>query len=206
MVERRALQKERHELQRQWAELQERELSDLKASLSQSMDIILSLRTPPNPESLLPLDDDSQPPNTKIPKTAFDSRSLGQSIARIEKAQARQKLFVIRLSAPRWLAITSRVLEISGAKAPFGCDFSIRTYNIVSIDAPIMKYTRQDDVCQVKRLFSERRASLSDCTDYGLSILDVCVNPEIINSTLRGLILTRPRWQLTMASSKLSSF
>lgn len=178
MVECRALQKQRHELQLHWAKLQQRELSNLKVCASQSADTVVSSRTTWNQRiSLAPC---QVKPTSKVECqiSAATSGSLGQAIARVKQAQVRQRPFIALLSAPRWLSLTSRALEISGAKAPFGWDFSIRTYNIVSWDAPVMEYARQGEVSKVQKLLADGNASLSDRNEYGQDILDVCLISE----------------------------
>jgi hypothetical protein len=150
-MEHRALQKQRHELQRQWAELQQRELSYLKACVSQSS-------------------------NAESTEEKSESGSLDQTIARVKQAQTEQRSFIATFSVPRWLFMTNWALEISGAKAPCGWNYYIRSYSIVPDNAIVMKYARQGDVPQIRRLLTEGKASLSDRNQYRESILDVCIN------------------------------
>jgi hypothetical protein len=101
--------------------------------------------------------------------------------------------------------MTNRALEISGAKAPCGWNFSIRTYNIVSSGTAVMEYAARGDVSHIQQLLSEGKASLLDRTYNGISILDVRII-SINTISRRVSIPTNPRSQLRMEASKLSSF
>ncbi|TVY13607.1 hypothetical protein LARI1_G008209 [Lachnellula arida] len=138
-----ALQKQRHELQREWAELQQRQLDELKTCVSQSTDVVLSLHTTVGQQASLvsPSFCNSAPSHT-----ASDRDSLEHTAASVQKAQKRQQTFLAKLRGPRWLPLISRVLEISGSKAPFGWNLSIRTYNIVPSGSPVMDFARHGEL------------------------------------------------------------
>ncbi|TVY91039.1 hypothetical protein LAWI1_G003473 [Lachnellula willkommii] len=156
------LQKQRHELQRKWAELQQRQLDELRTCASQSTDVVLSLHTTVGQQTLLA---SSSLCNSAPFHTASDCGSLEHTAGRVQKAQKRQQTFLVRLRGPRWLPLISRVLEISGRKAPSGWNFSIRTYNTVAWNSPVMHAVRRGELSKLQGLITDGKASLLDCSE-----------------------------------------
>ncbi|TVY32214.1 hypothetical protein LSUB1_G008307 [Lachnellula subtilissima] len=170
--ERRALQKQRHELHREWAELQQRQLDELRTSVSQSTDVVLSLHTTVGQQASL-----ASPSlcNSRPSHAATASDSLERTDASVQKAQKRQQTFLARLGGPRWLPLIGRVLEVSGSRAPCGWNFSIRTYNVVSRHSPAMQFAARGKLSELQKLITEGKASLLDRDEYGRTLLSIAV-------------------------------
>ncbi|TVY26033.1 hypothetical protein LHYA1_G005479 [Lachnellula hyalina] len=166
----RALHKQRHELHREWAELQQRQLDELRTSVTQSTDAVLSLHTTVGQQEKL-----ASPSlcNSRPSHAATTSDSLERTATGVQKAQKRQQTILARLRGPRWIPLMSRVLEISGSKAPSGWDFSIRTYNVVPLDSPVMQFARRGELSKLQGLITEGKASLLDRSEYGETLLNV---------------------------------
>jgi hypothetical protein len=176
-----ALQKQRHELQRQWAELQRREIGDLKAYVSQSTKVVLSLRTA-HTSHLTVIQEDGRKQLLGLSENPQESQALERKVTKVKKAQKQQQLFMARLTGLRWLSLTSRALEVSGYKAPSGWNFTIRTFNIIPCNADVMIYARRGLLEQVQELFSTGKASPFDRDEDGRPIFTVCAT--IFSTTL----------------------
>lgn len=83
------------------------------------------------------------------------------------------KKVLVRLKTPAWLPGTVRVLEILGAKAPFGWDFSLRPYKIISYGSIMSELIWMGDIPGIQRLFNSREASPFDQFPCGSSLVDV---------------------------------
>jgi hypothetical protein len=51
--------------------------------------------------------------------------------------------------------------------------FTLRAYNIVPSDSPILEYVQQGNIGEVQKLFEKRKASPYDRDPYGFTLLDV---------------------------------
>lgn len=134
-------------------------------------------------------------PQDFAPSQTSQSNSLKQAYARNNKAQARQRTFVARLSGPRWWSLTRRTLEISGSKASDGWKYSIRTYNIVPWDSLVMEFARKGKVSEIRSLITEGKASMYDCNSNGDTPFLVCIiSFWRASSNYRASLLTHIRW------------
>ncbi|KAJ5955478.1 hypothetical protein N7501_009757 [Penicillium viridicatum] len=65
-----------------------------------------------------------------------------------------------RLGLPSWM--TSKILEISGMKAPGGWNWMLRTYNLVPSSSNVVQLVKEGDVKGVQDLFTSGQASPFD--------------------------------------------
>lgn len=65
-----------------------------------------------------------------------------------------------RLGLPSWM--TSKILEISGIKAPCGWNWMLRTYNLVPSSSKVVQLVQKGDVKGVQDLFTSGQASPFD--------------------------------------------
>lgn len=65
-----------------------------------------------------------------------------------------------RLGLPSWM--TSKILEISGMKAPGGWNWMLRTYNLVPSSSKVVHLVKKGDVKGVRDLFTSGQASPFD--------------------------------------------
>ena len=82
-----------------------------------------------------------------------------------------QVLTMVSYRSPAWLIDKAWSLQI--LRASSGWTFKPRTYNMVSNKSLIFDYARQGDVNSLQELFSNRKASPFDCSDYGWTALHV---------------------------------
>lgn len=74
--------------------------------------------------------------------------------------------------------MTSRILEISGMKAPAGWNWMLRVYNLVPSSSKVVQLVRNGDVKGVQDLFTSGQASpfdlvLDDKYPWGKSLFHV---------------------------------
>lgn len=82
---------------------------------------------------------------------------VGSSKLEKERVHPRKSTCLWLLRAPYWM--TSRVLEISGMKTPFGWDWSFRTYNEVRWSSEIDYYFMQGKIKNLQDLFASGQLS-----------------------------------------------
>jgi hypothetical protein len=105
-----------------------------------------------------------------------------QTYRRIGQASKKRR-FEFRLQAPPWLKITNHAIEVRAQQAPFGWKFTFEMYNMVELDAPIMKYSQAGNVTAIQDLFAKQEASPNDRTWWGETALGVgCILPAIYDS------------------------
>jgi hypothetical protein len=81
------------------------------------------------------------------------------------------EVVIVQYRSPSWLA--NRMWNIQAVKASYGWDISLRAYNVVHRESPVLKYARDNNVRGLQELFSERIASPFDCDDDGWTPLAV---------------------------------
>ena len=109
----------------------------------------------------------SEPSRTELQTTAS---TLSRGNGRQGMKRAKRAPFILRIRP--WFLNT--VYTVATVKATNGWDISLRTYNIVPVDAEIFEACEYGDLSQVRRLFAEGRASPLDRDAYGQSLLWVC--------------------------------
>ncbi|TEY33027.1 hypothetical protein BOTCAL_0695g00040 [Botryotinia calthae] len=78
------------------------------------------------------------------------------------------------LNAKLRLPFFSSVWELCAYRQSIsGWTFTLRTYNVVDYDAPIVKMARHGDVAGMQQLFQTRQASLLDVDECGRTLLHV---------------------------------
>ncbi|THV53833.1 hypothetical protein BGAL_0041g00420 [Botrytis galanthina] len=85
-----------------------------------------------------------------------------------------------------------------------GWTFTLRTYNVVDMNSPIMKMASEGNVAGMQQLFQSRRASLFDVDEFGYTILHTGVlnrkqNFKIVSQLRAFTILFRTAWQWSFA-------
>lgn len=92
-----------------------------------------------------------------------------------------------RLGLPSWM--TSKLLEISGMKAPGGWNWMLRTYNLVPSSSKVVQLVEEGDVKGVQDLFTSGQASPFDLVvdhedPWGVSLFYVSIACNYL--TLKG--------------------
>ncbi|KAF8859458.1 hypothetical protein BDZ45DRAFT_801586 [Acephala macrosclerotiorum] len=87
-------------------------------------------------------------------------------------ASIRQKALLARLRAPTLLWYHAKTMELYFSRAPSGWDFSIHLYNVVPSGSAIFDFAFEGDIEGIQRLLQEGKASLSDRTEFGGTVLD----------------------------------
>jgi hypothetical protein len=80
-----------------------------------------------------------------------------------------RKMF--RMTTPEWMSNTIRQFEMRRSIAGF--NIALRTYTIVSWDAPIVGACRKGDLVEMQWLFDNRLASPFDNTEIGIPVWEV---------------------------------
>jgi len=86
----------------------------------------------------------------------------------------RRRHFAAQFRPPSWFTYASRAWELFGYRTDFGWMFTLRTYNIVPSESPILQHVQRGDVEEIQRLFGERKASPFDRDPNDFTLLDVC--------------------------------
>jgi hypothetical protein len=174
----RALQRQRHEAQKQWSEAYQKELGELKVGVYRSTEITLSQqkqlslpRFAISPEA----NTEENPPG----QTSFttESKRLKRRFHTLSCASNRQTEFRARIKAPSWLLFTN-ALDICYPRAVPGWKFTMTAYRVVPQDSEVFKCVWRGDVIGLRKLFEEKKASPFDKVDiwwHGTStpLLDV---------------------------------
>jgi len=174
--------------------------------VTQSTDVVLSLHTTVGQQASL-----ASPSlcNSRPSHTAKTSDSLERAATSVQKAQKRQRTVLARLRGPRWIPLISRVLEISGSKAPSGWDFSIRTYNVVPVNSPVMVFARHGELSKLQGLITEGKASILDRDEFDRDLLSVRTFLFVLLSYNDRIFKTSkpniPRLQFCATDSRLSN-
>jgi hypothetical protein len=113
---------------------------------------------------------------TSTPSKSESHANIAQQIQNCRKYK-RHSNRNLKLKAlfqtPKWLFGVSRAIEICESRAASGWIFNIQTFNVVSVNSPIMKMARIGDVVGIQQLFSTRQASPFDRDEQGRTVLDV---------------------------------
>jgi hypothetical protein len=177
----RALQKERHDIQRQWAEHHQRDLGELKVSLSlpkklqwasHHRPMSISTLNSNNTGKGLCCNDNTIPDYHDAQPNYKEWGDLEQRYRQVNKAAKLQRRFRARIRIPSWL-IVGRDFELSGYRAPSDWNFTFRTYNLIPPSAPIWNCVASGDIVGVQILFKEGSASPFDKSAWGWTLLDV---------------------------------
>jgi hypothetical protein len=173
-----AIQKQNSVFNRQWAEVQQEQLDKLRAGVSQTTKVMVSIQetiTSSHSTSRISEVDagyDEQNEASTVLSLLPNERSA-KRYRRIGQVAKSKQHFSFQLKAPFWLEITNRALEVSAQRAPFGWEFTFEMYNIVEHDAPIMKYSQAGNITAIQDLFTKQKASPNDRTWWGQTVLGV---------------------------------
>ena len=128
----RALQKQRHELQRRWAESHQQALQRLDGNICRSTDAVMSIqfgRVKPSKSITL-----HTPP--KGPGIHAANRSIGVEMDMLFRAlneeyrprnsKYHQPYLIVSFQAPKWMPFTRRVLDIKSHELTVGWSFYSR--------------------------------------------------------------------------------
>jgi hypothetical protein len=91
----------------------------------------------------------------------------------IPRTKKRERTFAARFRLPTWFIYTSRVWELFGYRTDFGWMLTLRAYNIVPSESPILQHVQYGVVEEIQRLFRERKASPFDRDSNDFTLLDV---------------------------------
>jgi hypothetical protein len=181
LIIQRALQRQRHDLQKQWAQLHLESLQEMTRTIVTSTDVVLSIRqdqlSAPIPvaikeesaqEVIVTHSDPISLPNLDRAKTALKENHRNEGLAKVRCTQ-----LLGRFRSPSWLFLNNLAAENTAQKYPAGWNFSIQIYNIRSSDSAIFELAGSGDVVGMQRLFVTGAASPFDRDENGLTLLDV---------------------------------
>jgi hypothetical protein len=175
----RILQNRHHNRQRQWADLHQRQLEDLKVATH-----IRDVRDPSvESDSYIPfippklmLTGDASPHSAQSSKDAANKQSKEQECFAEDNTltPTRQYRLMLRLRRPSWLWSYGRAIEFYASPTRYRCaDFKIFHYNIVPEKAPVIELSRKGDLVGVRNLLEQGKASPFDRIAVGWTVLDV---------------------------------
>ena len=179
----RAIQRRRHDILQRWAETNQRDIGDLKSTVSQSTMVLLSgqnsvaatytqMATAVR-EQIYNKNADGVPSES----ARTEQSDLQHEYRNLKKIHRRQRKFLARITTPPWCTSYRLALEFGGHKAPNGWNFSIKTYAVIPRSSPIFRSVSDGDMEAVQRLFGEGLASPFDRSREGETILDVSLTP-----------------------------
>lgn len=159
----RALQRQRHDIERQWSESHQRELKEIKEMMSAQKLITSPPQQPELPHSITDLSDrylssgsESKDSTKQLMSSAKDDKPKKHYNA-VLYATKRQQEFRAQIRAPSWL-LFNNVLDICFYKAVPGWKFTMVAYRILSESSEVFRYTRFGNLDGLQRLFQERKA------------------------------------------------
>ena len=92
------------------------------------------------------------------------------------------EMMTVRYRATAW--IMNRVWELQTRYAYTGWTFVPRLNNMIPYDSLVFQYASRDDVRGLQELFHMRKASPSDCNEWGWTPLHVCLfHPQIMKQS-----------------------
>jgi hypothetical protein len=181
-----ALQKQRHDIQRQLAELHRSDVSGLNMLLRDICE-----------EKIIHGSSNKEAATMETKQLRSRQRQSMRSIDR-------QRRFLACVSTPTWFLNCRRTLEICGYKAPSGWMFSLQTYNILPADFSQDMHIcmEQGSISDLQRLFGERKVFPFDRLDNGLTLLDVRYS-DLLH---RGSRLIFPSVQRSVSNQQYANF
>jgi hypothetical protein len=171
IVVNRELQKRNQQAHHDWAKAHQHELQQLRVTVTQSTETILSSAGfQSHGQGLLTA--------AETDRLACGSKSLSanKAINKKEKSPFHSKRHMnlkARFRTPNWLFGVSHAIEIYESRANAGWAFNIQVYNVVPLESPIFNFAKKGDISGMKELFRTGQASPFDRNLYGRTLLDV---------------------------------
>jgi len=179
----RAQQHAYHEYQQQCDEKYSLEIADVKTVLVQVKNRDLMFYTPEKAgaysntcrflDSMNPA-----PINSNCFRKAKD---IPRSQLHIIKSQRRSNTR-IGFSPSSWF--NGRMLEFYWSSGFSSLNVTLRYYNVVPRDSPIMELAREGDLAGVQLLLKNREASITDIDNLGLTVLDVRFTQHLVMQSI----------------------
>jgi hypothetical protein len=198
----RALQRRRHDMQREWAEIQVSKLNHLEVQVTQCTMAVRSfpahsaIINSSKMEKLVSERDEVPPSNGDVAGAKDDCQELARSYKRVTSSITSQKRILARLKLPSWLRLTSLCLELRGERTIYGMSLYVTAYRNVDYNAPIFKYAREGNVQAIQEMFSKGTATPHDKWLHHETVLNVC---ESKFSCLECLHTDNSRWRRSPA-------
>ena len=119
--------------------------------------------------------------------TAQNTVTLERNLSQVSRRSVCDGRRLFQMTTPEWISNT--IWQFEMRRSITGFNIMLRTYGVVSWDAPIFVACRQGDVTEMKRLFDNKLASPFDRDIDGDSLWQVSssgtqVSNESINSSL----------------------
>ncbi len=159
-------------VQVQYAESHQRDLQELRSIVSQSTEVGIQRKLINGNTQPLREPKQGRIGNSKEENSPASSALSRNATSKGDQTRRRQRL-LLQFRTPWFLGMTRMAFEFYSNRAPSGWDFSIKTYNIVSMDAPIFKLARGGDVGGMRKLLDSRQASPFDLDVFGITPLYV---------------------------------
>jgi hypothetical protein len=163
----RALQRQRHEIQKQWSEAHQKELGELKVGVYRSNDIILSLREKGTLSSHA-ISSEQNAASKEMEKDSTGQTSAAQECKRLKRrchtissAAKHQDELRARIKVPSWLLFTN-ALDICLYRAVPGWKFSMTAYRVVPHNSELFGCVMQSNLAGLQKLFEQKAASPFD--------------------------------------------
>jgi hypothetical protein len=175
----RALQRRRHDMQREWAEIQVSKLNHLEVQVTQCTMAVRSfpahsaIINSSKMEKLVSERDEVPPSNGDVAGAKDDCQELARSYKRVTSSITSQKRILARLKLPYWLQLTSFCLELRGERSIYGMSLDVKAYRSVEYDSPIMEYARGGNVQAIQEMFSKGTATPHDTWGDYETVLNV---------------------------------
>ena len=167
----RSLQRQRHGVQKQLSEAQQKEFGELKVGVCRSTDIILALQKQPSFPSLT-ISPEAHLHRKETEGNSSEKSSVTTVRKKLEKrsdaiciAANRQKEFRARIKAPSWLMFIN-TLDIYYYKAAPGWKFSMTAYRVVGCDSELYSCIDNGNVIGLQKLFGQKKASPFDKIEF----------------------------------------
>ncbi|KAF5874449.1 uncharacterized protein Bfra_004457 [Botrytis fragariae] len=92
---------------------------------------------------------------------------------RRDKLDKQAKYFQRKFNIPLWFSSSSYTWDFSGYQAPSGWKFNFRQYYTIELDSPASQYVTEGDLSGLQVLLKSKRATPSDRTFNGQTLLDL---------------------------------